>query len=69
MTKGQFHKRQKPAFKMPNSGVYIPIFKYQFHKTLLAFKMPKSSTLITHIAKNKRLKSPFVGILDAKIIV
>ena len=44
-----------PALKMPNSPVKMPISKYQFHKTLLVFKAPKSSVFITKI-----------GILNAK---
>ena len=52
-TWGQFHKRQTPAFKMPNSGIYMHISKYQFLETLLAFKTPKSSILINNIAKKQ----------------
>ena len=59
----------------------MPILKYLFNKTLLAFKMPKSSILITNIGilnaknkafkmpKKKRLKHPYFGILNAKNIV
>ena len=56
---------------MPRYGVWTPISKYQFLKTHLAFKMPKSSILVTYIgilnAKKKHLKCLYFGILNAKI--
>ena len=47
---------------MPRYGVWTPISKYQFLKTHLAFKMPKSSILVTYIgilnAKKEAFKMP-----------
>ena len=58
----QFHKRQKPAFKITNSGIWMPISKYQFYKTLVAIKAPKSNIFITNKhQKRSILKRPLLA--------
>ena len=46
---GSIWKMLNAGIKMPDFGVYMPISKYQFDKTLLAFKRPQSGILITNI--------------------